>query len=274
MSEPRVPSCDAEPSAAAAVYDRVIGASVERIWENVLDWEHLPYLHSQAFGDVRPLSTTSDGWRALIDLPGARGTTEVEVTLERDRLRYVTATVGGIGEGSRIITSLLAQGPSSTAIHVEFILPWAPAEAAEKIGEAYRSLYHVLWDQDEEMMVRRQRLLDGGEPRVSETPVVLGQLEDVRRRLPFEVQTAGARVRIFEDDGQIRAADLLCPHLGGILKSAASAGCELVCPWHGYRFDARTGRSCDGRSLRLRPAPSVAVDGGRNVVLIMRGVAP
>ncbi len=51
-----------------------------------------------------------------------------------------------------------------------------------------------------------------------------------------------------------------CPHRLGPLD-----GCEVVdglitCPWHGYRFDVRTGESADGHKLRLAAAPRLAVD--------------
>jgi nitrite reductase/ring-hydroxylating ferredoxin subunit len=42
-------------------------------------------------------------------------------------------------------------------------------------------------------------------------------------------------------------------------------GC-VRCPWHGYRFDLRTGLSADGRGLRLAPAPEVRVDPGTGAV--------
>jgi hypothetical protein len=34
----------------------------------------------------------------------------------------------------------------------------------------------------------------------------------------------------------------------------------LQCPWHGYRFDLRTGLSADGRSYRLAPPVRVNLD--------------
>jgi hypothetical protein len=52
----------------AAVYERVIHASLERIWENVLDWEHLPWLHPETFGHVRFLGNTAAGYRAETSL--------------------------------------------------------------------------------------------------------------------------------------------------------------------------------------------------------------
>ena len=90
------------------------------------------------------------------------------------------------------------------------------------------ALYERLWDQDEAMMVRRQALLEG-------------RIEPGAR----EVSVDGIRSRIAT----------VCPHLGGPLDDAPiEAGC-ITCPWHGYRFDVRTGESADGRRLRLRCAP-------------------
>ncbi len=43
----------------------------------------------------------------------------------------------------------------------------------------------------------------------------------------------------------------VCPHLGGPLDGPVVDGC-VTCPWHGYRFDVRTGCSADGRRLSLR----------------------
>jgi hypothetical protein len=47
-----------------ATYRRTIGASAERVWENVLDWEHLPWLHSGSFSDIVCNGAGEWGWRA------------------------------------------------------------------------------------------------------------------------------------------------------------------------------------------------------------------
>ncbi len=36
-------------------YRRTIRASLSRVWENVLDWEHLPWLHRSSFSDIKLL---------------------------------------------------------------------------------------------------------------------------------------------------------------------------------------------------------------------------
>jgi nitrite reductase/ring-hydroxylating ferredoxin subunit len=42
---------------------------------------------------------------------------------------------------------------------------------------------------------------------------------------------------------------------------------HIVCPWHGYEYDIRTGRNAGHSRLRLRPAPVVVRDGAVYVQL-------
>lgn len=244
----------------AAVYEREIGASVERIWENVLDWEHLPFLHSQAFTSVRMMSISPDSWRGEVGTPG--GLAEVDVRIDRAGLRYSTRTVAGFGAGSEIVTTLFPRDERRTGVRVDFHLPWAPEGAEEALGEAYRTLYAELWDQDEEMMRERQRVLETTALRraaTSATQVDLGSMRALASQLPLEVELGGRPYRVVSVDGQLFAHDTFCPHLGGPLGRMPLEGCEAVCPWHGYRFDVRTGESSDGRRLKLRPAAVVEV---------------
>ncbi|HEY2775203.1 MAG TPA: Rieske (2Fe-2S) protein [Candidatus Binatia bacterium] len=251
-------------SAAAAIYERELDASTERIWENVLDWEHLPYLHAQAFAGIRVESADAGGWKAEVELPGTPGNfATVDVRLDRPSLRYTTRTLAGSGAGTEITTSLFPREERRTGIRVEFHVPWAPRSAAEAIGAAYRGLYVTLWDQDEAMMRERQRVLDAAaavSPGENERSLVLGRVHDLASRLPLDVGLAGRRFRVVSIDGRLHAYDLRCPHLGGPLGEGTLHGCEAVCPWHGYRFDVRTGQSCDGRGLRLGAAARIDVD--------------
>lgn len=248
----------------AAVYERELDASLERIWENVLDWEHLPYLHSQAFTSVRMTSIDRDSWHGEVGLPGLSGATaEIDVQLDRERLFYTTRTVAGAGAGTEIVTHLFPRGPRRTAIRVDFHVPWAPAGTEAAVGEFYRNLYVQLWDQDEAMMQQRQRVVDAARSRGAaaggETSVSLGRVRELASRLPLEVELGGRTFRVVSIDGRLFAHDTRCPHLGGPLGATALDGCEAVCPWHGYRFDVRSGESTDGRALRLGAAAAIEV---------------
>jgi nitrite reductase/ring-hydroxylating ferredoxin subunit len=249
------------------VYRRDIAASPARIWENVLDWEHLPWLHRDAFLGVHLLEEWRDGWRAEISLPpqATPRSTEIAVRLERPALRYRTTTLSGFGTGTDIVTELAPRSAHMTAITVAFHVPGVEAARKDAVADAYTRLYQHLWDQDEAMMVRRQALLDGfreGDDAAGTTPspLALGLEHDVRARLPLVVEFGGREVRLVDVAGEIVAHTTVCPHLGGPLDAGTVEEGRITCPWHGYRFDLRTGANLDGHPCRLAPAPRVTID--------------
>ena len=57
---------------------------------------------------------------------------------------------------------------------------------------------------------------------------------------------------------------IACEHHDGLVGEAdPDERGWLVCPWHGYAFDLRSGRSCDGRGLRLEAAPRLVIEAGQ-----------
>lgn len=256
-----------------AVYQRTIRASLARIWENVLDWEHLPGLHRESFGAIRCLREDADGFVARLRGRDADASPEieVEVRLDRPRLRYVTETTAGAGKGAQIWTRLAMRDAHETDIAVEFLLPGVPQAQVEGLGRIYTELYAKLWDEDESMMMRREAMLArvASFPERSGVVVELGSLDALRARLPLLVEVGGRPFRLVERDGALLAHSTICPHLLGPLEHAAPEGDTLECPWHRYRFDLRTGKSCDGRGLRLMPAPRVVVRSDGRVSLVL-----
>jgi 3-phenylpropionate/trans-cinnamate dioxygenase ferredoxin subunit len=92
------------------------------------------------------------------------------------------------------------------------------------------------------------------------------------------VEVAGRPVVIFNLAGEFFALGDKCPHFGGSLSHGVQIGlvrssqpgeyarCRpgevIKCPWHGWEFDIRTGRSfCDPAKIRARRYP-VAVKSG------------
>jgi phenylpropionate dioxygenase-like ring-hydroxylating dioxygenase large terminal subunit len=201
-----------------AVYDRRVRASLERVWENVFDWEHLPWLHPETFGHVRFLGTTPTGYRAETSLSTMPARTPFVIEVDADRAAgvYHSRTIDGPGTGTDVFTRLVAADAHATDVRVAFLAPGVDPDRSGRIGDRLVATYALLWDQDEAMMIRRQALVDG--------------------RLP-------ARERTVHIAGAACSFSTVCPHLGGPLDDApVGADGVVACPWHGYRFDVRTGR--------------------------------
>jgi len=241
-------------------YERRVHASLERAWENVLDWEHLPWLHSGSFASIAMEEAGEWGWRARVT-PRQGSEFRLELLVEREAGRYVSRTIEGPGAGTEIWTRLRSAGSRCTDVAVTFHVPEAPPEHADALGHAFVALYTRLWDEDEQMMRHRsEELAKLGAEQPPKEPVALGPLDGLRERLPLCVEHAGRRYRVLDCDGELVAHAVTCPHmLGPLDQSLPVDGC-LRCPWHGYSFDVRTGQSTDGRKLRLPPAPPVGVD--------------
>jgi nitrite reductase/ring-hydroxylating ferredoxin subunit len=247
---------------SVAVYRREVRASLERIWENVLDWEHLPFLHRESFSRIECLDAGPEGWRAKVGLAPAKTGSEIllELKLEPRALRYVARTLEGPGTGIEIWTRLQPASPQRTRIEVEFLLPGLRPEQRDAAGRAYLQLYARLWDQDESMMTRREARLAARPTAALPAAFSLGPLAALRARLPLTIELAGRGFRVVELDGELLVHATECPHRRGPLEAAAVEDGCLRCPWHGYRFDLRTGLSADGRRLRLAPAPRVVIE--------------
>ena len=55
------------------------------------------------------------------------------------------------------------------------------------------------------------------------------------------VEAVGQRIAVFNVGGQYCAIEDTCSHRGGPLSGGILAEDEVICPWHGSRFNVRTG---------------------------------
>ena len=55
------------------------------------------------------------------------------------------------------------------------------------------------------------------------------------------VELQGKKIAIFNVDGAFYAMDDTCTHAGGPLSEGEVDGMVVTCPWHGARFDIKTG---------------------------------
>jgi nitrite reductase (NADH) small subunit len=56
-----------------------------------------------------------------------------------------------------------------------------------------------------------------------------------------EVMLDGQIIALCNVGGEVRALDGICPHEGGPLGGGAMNGENVVCPWHMWEFNSRSG---------------------------------
>jgi nitrite reductase/ring-hydroxylating ferredoxin subunit len=108
---------------------------------------------------------------------------------------------------------------------------------------------------------------------------VVAEADEIPQGKNKLVQVAGREIGIFNVNGEFFAIANRCPHEGASLCRGRIVGLaeadepgsyrfsragEMVrCPWHGWEFDIRTGKSwCDPRRTRVRSFP-VSVESGK-----------
>jgi nitrite reductase/ring-hydroxylating ferredoxin subunit len=252
-------------------YRREMPVSLERLYENAIDWEHLPYLHRSSFSKIDCQAAGEWGFRARLwgqPFDERRGFV-IELRLDRELHRWITSTLEGPGTGSEIWTHALTLGDRNTMVVVDFFVPRVAGTRATELGDFYIKLYRRLYDEDVSMMSERQAQLDATKSgSFHREPIELGTLHELRRMLPIIVESGGRKIRVVELAGRLTAHAVVCPHRLGPLSACKVEDATIECPWHGYRFDIRTGECVNGSRISLAPAPRVHVDSqGSRVVL-------
>jgi nitrite reductase (NADH) small subunit len=86
----------------------------------------------------------------------------------------------------------------------------------------------------------------------------VGTAKAVCARLPRGLLVSVARL----DDDTIVAFESVCPHKAGPLGEGRIREGIVACPWHGFRFDLKTGKAAGLDSImRLRLFPVTVRDG-------------
>lgn len=85
------------------------------------------------------------------------------------------------------------------------------------------------------------------------------QGEELRRVDVDGVPVLLARTRV----GEVCALANTCTHLGGPLAEGSREGDTVTCPWHGSRFDLRTGAVVEGPAVFVQPRLETRVRDGK-----------
>jgi nitrite reductase (NADH) small subunit len=66
----------------------------------------------------------------------------------------------------------------------------------------------------------------------------------------LEFSVAGRALCVANVDGAICVLDGTCPHEGGPLGEGTIEDGRVVCPWHAYAFDVKTGEAADDPEVK------------------------
>ncbi len=242
-------------------YRRQMPVNLERMYENALDWEHLPWLHSSSFTSIECLEAGDWGWRARVG--SDTGDIKMELLLDEAQGRWISRVLEGGTAGGEIWTYATALAPREIVVEVDFYFPGlTDPDIIQLMGATMVQLYTTLYDEDEWMMVERQKALDAmaGAQQRTQPPLDLGPRDALLPRLPLTVDFDGRPYRIVEIGGELVAHAATCPHVLGPLHDAPLENGCVRCPWHGYQFDVRTGACTNHDGYRLPQAPTIRTD--------------
>ncbi len=103
---------------------------------------------------------------------------------------------------------------------------------------------------------------------MSEGFVKVAVTKDIQPSNMKAVDVAGERVCIVNVEGKYYALGNVCTHVGGPLDEGTLEGYEVECPWHGSKFDVRTGEPT--KPPARRPVPTYEVKIQDNNILVRR----
>jgi nitrite reductase/ring-hydroxylating ferredoxin subunit len=202
---------------------REVGATAARAIEDELDWEHLPHVHAFAFESITLNMADRNGWDAKVVLRDGQAM-RMTVALDADRLGYTNATFDADGtENGRTVCRIAPGDGDHCTMHLSFFVPDRPNLDKPAVGKFYSDMWARLIDEDEPKMIHRTRALKEGT-----------SLRKERRQVTLA-------------DGSVCEVPLVCPHQGLPLNCEPDSEGMMTCPWHGYRFDARTGACLSGQ---------------------------
>ena len=104
---------------------------------------------------------------------------------------------------------------------------------------------------------------------LSEDFVKVANTEDIQPSQMKEVEVNGEKACLANVEGKYYAIGNVCTHLGGPLAQGKLEGYEVQCPWHGSRFDIRTGKVARPPAMRSEPTYKIKTEND-NILLKKR----
>ena len=81
--------------------------------------------------------------------------------------------------------------------------------------------------------------------------VFAAKTDDIPTGRGKTVSLGEKRIALFNVDGAFYAIDDTCLHRGGPLGEGELEGCIVTCPWHGWKYDVRSGEMTMNAAARV-----------------------
>ena len=104
---------------------------------------------------------------------------------------------------------------------------------------------------------------------MNEDFVKVAETKDIQATQMKAVEAAGEDICVANVDGKYYAIGNICTHVGGPLDQGTLEGYQVECPWHGSKFDVRTGEPTKPPAKNPEPTYEVKVEGD-NILLRKR----
>jgi glycine betaine catabolism B len=98
--------------------------------------------------------------------------------------------------------------------------------------------------------------------------VKVADTKDIQPSQMKAIEVADESICIVNVNGSYYAIGNICTHEGGPLADGTLEGYEVECPWHGSKFDVRTGKVTNPPADMPEPSYEVKIDG--NNILIKK----
>jgi nitrite reductase (NADH) small subunit len=81
---------------------------------------------------------------------------------------------------------------------------------------------------------------------------ICGKSDLPQRGEAREIAVGGQVLCVANENGSISVMDNVCPHRGGPLGQGMLEGGKLICPWHAWAFDLKTGEATHAPQVKVR----------------------
>ena len=94
--------------------------------------------------------------------------------------------------------------------------------------------------------------------------------KDIQPSTMKVVEVNSEKICLANVEGKYYAIGNVCTHVGGPLAQGKLEGYEVECPWHGSRFDIRTGKVVRPPAMRSEPTYEIKIEEDDNILLKKR----